>query len=253
MKSPFALLVLTLSVLLCDFESKAQLGTVATAQFSFTNSFRDILDPILRLSFGYEPTNASPIFAQFTFHTNDVGNVFSIDQFSDTNFTGFLSRATDGIDENVRETFTFGSPTGLQVRYFGPDAEGYFFSNFPYGHNGHDLSGFQIQRIDLTLNSLVINSPNTNETDFSIKGTLSFIGIVPVPVLSKPSYSGALGQFQFTFTGEPNATYVILSSTNFTDWLPIATNTSSLAERQITNSVSGNRTFFRVQPEPPGP
>jgi hypothetical protein len=65
------------------------------------------------------------------------------------------------------------------------------------------------------------------------------------PVLSKPYYSG--GQFQFTLTGETNATYVILSSIDLANWFPVQTNTSALAVRQITNSVSGNRTFFRAR------
>jgi hypothetical protein len=64
-------------------------------------------------------------------------------------------------------------------------------------------------------------------------------------VLSKPSYSN--GQFQFTLTGEADATYVILSSTDLVNWSPVATNTSLLAVRQITNNVSGSRTFFRAR------
>src|SRR5262249_45972572 len=141
----------------------------------------------------------------------------------------------------------------------GGSSEPFFFTGFPYGGNGIDLGGFQVQRIDLTLNSLVFNSPGSNPrgdgnwTDFNINATLSFIGIVPQPtppVLGKPSYGGTPGQFQFTLTGEANATYVIFSSTNLADWLPVETNTSSLAIRHITNSVSGSRTFFRVRLAP---
>jgi hypothetical protein len=69
---------------------------------------------------------------------------------------------------------------------------------------------------------------------------------IPTPlVLTNPSYSN--GQFQFTLTGDATATYVILSSTDFVNWSPVATNTSTLAVRQITNNVSGSRTYFRAR------
>ena len=88
--------------------------------------------------------------------------------------------------------------------------------------------------------------PGTNQATTVAIATVQ-ISVPTPPVLSKPSYSGALSQFQFTLTGEANATYIILSSTNLTDWLPVATNTSALAVRQITNNVSGSRTFFRAR------
>ncbi|HEX3356040.1 MAG TPA: FlgD immunoglobulin-like domain containing protein, partial [Tepidisphaeraceae bacterium] len=66
-------------------------------------------------------------------------------------------------------------------------------------------------------------------------------------VLSNPSYAGAAGQFVFTLTGEANATYIILASTDLSNWTPVATNTSALAARQITNTVSGSRSFFRAR------
>jgi hypothetical protein len=86
--------------------------------------------------------------------------------------------------------------------------------------------------------------PGTNQATTVAIATVQVT--VPTPaVLSKPSYNG--GQFQFTLSGEANATYIILSSTNLVNWLPIATNTSPLAVRQITNNVSGSRTFFRAR------
>jgi hypothetical protein len=88
--------------------------------------------------------------------------------------------------------------------------------------------------------------PGTNQATTVAIATLQ-ISVPTPPVLSKPSYSGAISQFRFTLTGEANATYIILSSTNLSDWLPVATNTSALAVRQITNNVSGSRTFFRAR------
>lgn len=72
------------------------------------------------------------------------------------------------------------------------------------------------------------------------------ISVPTPPILSNPGFS-APNQFRFTLTGQANATYIILSSTNLVDWAPVATNTSALATSQITNTVSGNRTFFRAR------
>jgi hypothetical protein len=86
--------------------------------------------------------------------------------------------------------------------------------------------------------------PGTNQATTVAIPTIQIS--VPTPLLlTNPSYSN--GQFQFTLTGEANATYVILSSTDLANWSPVATNTSALAVRQITNNVSGNRTFFRAR------
>lgn len=73
------------------------------------------------------------------------------------------------------------------------------------------------------------------------------ISVPTPPVLSQPAYDSALSQFRFTLTGEANATYIILSSTDLSNWVPVATNTSTLATRQITNNVSGSRNFFRAR------
>jgi hypothetical protein len=88
--------------------------------------------------------------------------------------------------------------------------------------------------------------PGTNQAT-TVAIPMVQISVAAPPVLSNPNYSSALSQFQFTLTGEANATYIILSSTDLANWLPVATNTSTLAVRQITNNVSGNRTFFRAR------
>jgi hypothetical protein len=89
--------------------------------------------------------------------------------------------------------------------------------------------------------------PGTNQATTVSVPTIQ-ISVPTAPVLSKPFYSS--GQFQFTLTGEANATYVILSSIDLANWSPVATNTSALAVRQITNNVSGSRTFFRARLAP---
>jgi hypothetical protein len=86
--------------------------------------------------------------------------------------------------------------------------------------------------------------PGTNQATTVAVPTVQIT--IPTPlVLTNPSYSN--GQFRFTLTGDATATYVILSSTDFVNWSPVATNTSTLAVRQITNNVSGSRTYFRAR------
>jgi hypothetical protein len=88
--------------------------------------------------------------------------------------------------------------------------------------------------------------PGTNQATTVAIATVQIT--VPTPsVLSNPSYNSALSQFVFTLNGDANATYIILSSTDLVNWSPVATNTSPLAVRQITNNVSGSRTFFRAR------
>jgi len=88
--------------------------------------------------------------------------------------------------------------------------------------------------------------PGTNQAT-TVAIPIIQIAAPTAPLLSNPSYAGAVGQFQFALSGEANATYVILSSTNLVDWLPVVTNTSTLAIRQVTNNVAGGRTFFRAR------
>ncbi len=187
MRNTLALIAVALFTCLSVFESPAAVGTVATANLSSGGGIHAIINQDLRVNLRYTgPTNATPtntIFGQFTFHTNDVGSTFSIDAFSDPGFLPFLLRATNGILNTVAESFFVGGNlSGAEV----PETS--FFTTFPYGgNNGIDLGGFQIQRIDLTLNSLTFASPGSNPvgdgiwTDYSWNITLSFIGVVPEP------------------------------------------------------------------------
>ena len=60
------------------------------------------------------------------------------------------------------------------------------------------------------------------------------------------------GGFQFTVSGEPDRLYVIQSSTNLIDWLPISTNrlsgkTFTFTDPTVTNSV---KQYYRAYPPP---
>jgi hypothetical protein len=191
MKNILALFALASVACLSVSESRAAVGTVATANLSSGGGIHAIINQDLRITLGYTgPTNT--IFGQFTFHTSDVGSTFSIDQSSDPGFISFLARATNGTPNTLAETFYVGgNQSGKEV------TEPIFYTGFPYGgNNGLDLGGFQIQRIDLTLNSLAFSSPGSNPngdgiwTDYGWSATVSFIGIIPVP---EPNAGAILG------------------------------------------------------------
>ena len=101
----------------------------------------------------------------------------------------------------------------------------------------------------------VYSPPGTNQATTLALATVTVGGSSPSrPILSTPTYSN--GQFTFTLTGDPNTTYIIQYSTNFTDWISIATNNAPTATRQITVPAPVTGGFFRVvlaPPSSPGP
>src|SRR4051812_20244880 len=136
------------------------------------------------------PTNGgnATIFDSFFFTTNQVGQVFSLDQSVDPSFNLFISRLTNGTNDllTIVSKVSGGGIAGANT------LESTFLTTPPAGGNGIDLAGFSIQRIDLSLNQLNISSPGSNPnhngiwTDYSIQATLSFIGS-PVPEPSCPA------------------------------------------------------------------
>jgi hypothetical protein len=124
-------------------------------------------------------------------------------------------------------------------------------TNFAAGDSHYDVAWDNVGNL-YTVDNLAgrwrtYSPPGTNHATTVAVPTVQVT--VPTPlVLSNPSYSN--GQFQFTLSGDANATYIILLSTNLVNWLPVATNTSTLAVREITNNVAGSRTFFRARVGP---
>lgn len=68
------------------------------------------------------------------------------------------------------------------------------------------------------------------------------------PVLSAPVW--ATNQFSFTLAGQPNAAYVILSSTNLANWVAVATNQAPAALRSLMLPSASRQNFFRAQAAP---
>jgi len=184
MKIPLARLAVFSFVFLSAVESRGAVGTVAAANpnssgLIWGGGTLGIVDS-LRVTIGYTNTPLTTIFGQFTFHTNDVGRVFSIDQSNDPGFLPFLARATNGTLDRLTVNF-FEGGTGIGMS----PLETEFFISFSNGNNGIDLRGFQIQRIDLVLNGLSFVSPGSNPagdgnwTDSTWNISVLFIGVVP--------------------------------------------------------------------------
>jgi hypothetical protein len=72
--------------------------------------------------------------------------------------------------------------------------------------------------------------------------------LVPSGVLSAPVFR-ANGTFEFNVGGVAGGNYVIASSTNLTDWIPLETNTSPFTFTD-TNAVNAPSQFYRVQQWP---
>jgi hypothetical protein len=64
----------------------------------------------------------------------------------------------------------------------------------------------------------------------------------PQPELSAATLSG--GQFSFNLTGVPGFDYVIESSTNLVNWVPVETNVAPFTFT-LTNAVTSPDEFFR--------
>ena len=59
------------------------------------------------------------------------------------------------------------------------------------------------------------------------------------------------GRIQFSFTGLAGRSYVIESSTNLVDWLPVGSEIASGGTMLITNSPGGKpHQFFRLKSSP---
>lgn len=84
-------------------------------------------------------------------------------------------------------------------------------------------------------------------------GTLQ--GVAPVfaaqPLLSAPSHTN--GQLRFKLHGENKAGYVVLATTNFSDWTPVVTNQDLLSTRSLSFPATESRAFYRIQSLPTSP
>ena len=117
-----------------------------------------------------------PLFGQHALTLSDVGRTFTATAQTDTNFTGFVQRLTDGISEPI-QVVDYATTSGT------PESQ--FFSTHPAGWNVIDLQGFQIGSITMHVDSLTINSPGSDPnhnglwTDISFQGTITVFAPEP--------------------------------------------------------------------------
>jgi hypothetical protein len=132
------------------------------------------------------------VFDALSFTSVNLGQVFSLDQTVDPQFNLFVSRLTNGFNDQITRIsrLTGGGSSGLLT------SEANFFTTRPPGGNGIDLTGFTIDHIEMRINQISIDSPGRNLqgdgiwTDYSIQATMSFIGS-PVPEPSAAALIGA--------------------------------------------------------------
>jgi hypothetical protein len=69
-----------------------------------------------------------------------------------------------------------------------------------------------------------------------------------IPSLRTPAHTA--GRFSCGLRGASNATYVVLASTNLSDWMPVATNRDAAESRTVDFPVPYPHALFRVQTLP---
>ncbi|HWY74295.1 MAG TPA: hypothetical protein VN281_01695, partial [Verrucomicrobiae bacterium] len=97
--------------------------------------------------------------------------------------------------------------------------------------------------------SLALPSQAQWQTNYSgTTFTLSVLSASGGPPITLMPASFAAGSFTLQISGSVGPTYVLLASTNLTNWTPILTNTPSVTPFTLidTNAHSFNRRFYRV-------
>lgn len=81
-------------------------------------------------------------------------------------------------------------------------------------------------------------------TNFATTVATAAVFVAGAPVLSAPMYTNSV--FQFTLNGIANVSYIILTSSNLTDWGPILTSSAPSAVRVISVPAPLRRSFYRA-------
>lgn len=146
-------------------------------------------DASVHIPFGIftQPINSllpkSPIFENYLFTSGDIGSTFSADAASDPDFASLVSILTNGTDDEIGfSVFKF-----LQVGFPGVGegiSESIFFRGLEPARFGPDLIGYQISRINLTIQSLSFSPypdpAGSTGTSFFAQFSFSFDGTPPV-------------------------------------------------------------------------
>lgn len=146
---------------------------MAVAHFTNINTGTHAILTSISIELGYFTSPftplANPLFGEYAFQPSDVGRTFTETATNQPNFAGFVHSLTDGTNELMVVQEIEGSSGGQHTAY-----ESQFFSQLPPNGNGIDLQGFQISRITLQLNSLVLNSLARIQTAMGFGQTFRF-------------------------------------------------------------------------------
>jgi len=166
------------------------------------------------------PVNTAPTLAAMADQTLVAGQTLTV-----------TNRASD--PDAPPQTLTFSllnPPTGAAI-----DPNSGVFSWRPIIAQSPSVNTITVMVVDN-------GSPNLSATNSF------FVTVIPP---AKPALSAAglnSGQFNFTVNGDSGPDYILLASTNLTNWLPLWTNYSPLLPFNYTNAVTNfSQRFYRVQ------
>jgi hypothetical protein len=126
-----------------------------------------------------------------------------------------------------------------------------FFANSTLLGSATD-SPFGITASNLVANAYALTAIATAAGLSTTSAVVNFTVVDPVVVSNfSPAVSG--GKFSFNYSVNPGLTYIIQSSSNLVNWVPIATNVPSSSPASFTDgSGLGNQLFYEVL-RPPNP
>lgn len=161
-----------------------QLQAASIASYSFDYNygaigvFEEVVTYLSYEGFGNTELLSDALFEDLVISVDDVGTTFTATQSTDSSFNKFVSNLTNGLTNNST------SPEIVYVSTFNyPDLGGFILllneSDF-VGGGRIDLKGFNIDSINLTVNSLEFSSPGNDPNGDGIWTNVIYNGIFTI-------------------------------------------------------------------------
>jgi hypothetical protein len=200
-------------------------------------------------SLGPTYSDSFPSFSDtFQFTSNNAGQMFTISEATDTNFTTLASILTNGEPAFIGFDYWI----GISNAGFGSGFEqflAYFFDALPPGNNAVDFQGFPINNVSLLIDTLIFTSPGSNGdgngqwTDFDFAGRL-FVNGDPLLLSTNISETAEVGDSiafpAFVASSAPLACQWLLNGSNSigtaTNILASGTNYLQITNAQLSDS-----------------